>query len=121
MTQDQVFVPSTRSELGLKPLDPAREELLGSRVTDEVKREMWEALGDSPIGAALGSASYLVRYAPQQIENKTSYRSRVARRLVDLPHHQCIWPKEIPQRHQPYVHRFPVLNHIVHDYTRLQP
>lgn len=61
MTQDQVFVPSTRSDLGLPPLDPAREDLLGSRVTEEVKKELWEALGDSPIGSVLAPASYLVR------------------------------------------------------------
>lgn len=61
MTQDQVFVPPTRSELGLPPFDPAREDILGSRVTAEVRKELWEALGDSPIGAVLGSASYLVR------------------------------------------------------------
>ena len=60
MTQDQVFVPSTRSSMGLPPFDPAREDLLGSRVTEEVKKELWEALGDSPIGAILGPASYLV-------------------------------------------------------------
>ncbi|KAF9554713.1 fatty acid desaturase [Agrocybe pediades] len=60
MTQDQVFVPSTRSEVGLPPFDPAREDLLGSRVTEEVKKELWEALGDSPIGAILSPASYLI-------------------------------------------------------------
>ncbi len=60
MTQDQVFVPSTRTERGLKPFDSSKEDLLGSRVTEEVKRELWEALGDSPIGATLGPASYLV-------------------------------------------------------------
>lgn len=60
MTQDQVFVPPTRSELGLRAFDPSKEDLLGARVISEVKKEMWEALGDSPIGAALGSASYLV-------------------------------------------------------------
>ncbi len=60
MTQDQVFVPPTRSDVGLKPFDCAKEDLLGSRVTEEVKREMWEALGDSPIGAMLGAGSYLV-------------------------------------------------------------
>jgi len=63
MTQDQVFVPQTRSEAGLKPLDPAREDRLGSRVTEEVKRELWEALGDSPIGAVFGSAGYLVSHS----------------------------------------------------------
>ena len=62
MTQDQVFVPSTRSQLGLRPFDPSKEDLLGARVISEVKQEMWEALGDSPIGAVLGSASYLVSF-----------------------------------------------------------
>lgn len=61
MTQDQVFVPPTRSERGLPPFDPTREDRLGASVTEDVKKELWEALGDSPIGAALGSASYLVR------------------------------------------------------------
>ncbi|KAF8957241.1 delta-12 fatty acid desaturase protein [Flammula alnicola] len=60
MTQDQVFVPPTRSSLGLPPFDPTREDILGSRVTEEVKRELWEALGDSPIGAVLSPASYLL-------------------------------------------------------------
>jgi hypothetical protein len=61
MTQDQVFVPSTRSQLGLKPLDLAKDDPLGASVNTEVMNELWEALGDSPIGAALGAASYLVR------------------------------------------------------------
>lgn len=60
MTQDQVFVPSTRSDLGLPPLDPNREDILGSRVTEEVKKELWEALGDSPIGAIVSPMTYLV-------------------------------------------------------------
>jgi omega-6 fatty acid desaturase (delta-12 desaturase) len=60
MTQDQVYVPWTRSELKLAPLDPAREDSIGRRVTEEVKAELWEALGDSPIGAFLGCAKYLV-------------------------------------------------------------
>jgi len=60
MTQDQVFVPSTRSELGVKPLDPKREDLHGANVSEEVKKELWEALGDSPIGATLGFMSYLI-------------------------------------------------------------
>lgn len=61
MTNDQVFVPHTRSEVGLPPLDPSKEDALGSRVSEEVMKELWEALGDSPIGAVLGAASYLVR------------------------------------------------------------
>jgi hypothetical protein len=61
MTQDQVFVPKTRSDLGLPPLDAAKEDPVGRSVTDEVKQELWEALGDSPVGATLGFMSYLVR------------------------------------------------------------
>ncbi|KAF9236466.1 fatty acid desaturase-domain-containing protein [Melanogaster broomeanus] len=60
LTQDQVFVPKTRSQLGLPQFNPTKENLLGSSVSDEVMKELREALGDSPIGAALGSASYLL-------------------------------------------------------------
>lgn len=76
MTQDQVFVPHTRSDLGLPPLDPAREDILGSRVTAEVKKELWEALGDSPIGAVLGSASYLLGGWPAYIITNASGQPR---------------------------------------------
>ncbi|KAH9474524.1 Delta(12) fatty acid desaturase [Psilocybe cubensis] len=60
MTKDQIFVPKTRSQVGLPPLDISREDAFGSRVTAEVKREMYEALGDSPIGAILSPATYLL-------------------------------------------------------------
>lgn len=60
MTQDQVFVPKTRSDLGLPPLDPAKEDPVGRSVSDEVRQELWEALGDSPIGACLNAMSYLL-------------------------------------------------------------
>ncbi|KAH8108690.1 delta-12 fatty acid desaturase protein [Phellopilus nigrolimitatus] len=60
MTQDQVFVPKTRSQLGLPALDPAKEDVYGTSVTDEVKRELWEALGDSPIGATCNAALQMV-------------------------------------------------------------
>jgi len=60
MTKDQVFVPPTRSQLGLNAFDSEQENLLGSRVTEEVSKELWEALGDSPIGAMIGSATYLL-------------------------------------------------------------
>ena len=58
--QDQVFVPKTRSQVGLPPLDPAKEDLVGRNVTNEVKEELREALGDSPIGATLLAMGYLV-------------------------------------------------------------
>jgi omega-6 fatty acid desaturase (delta-12 desaturase) len=61
MTQDQVFVPKTRSELRLPPLDPAKDDLLGINVSDQVMEEMWEAIGDSPMSAALWGSLQLVR------------------------------------------------------------
>ncbi|KAF9267464.1 delta 12-fatty acid desaturase [Marasmius fiardii PR-910] len=76
MTQDQVFVPPTRSELGLKPLDTAREDRLGARVSEEVKKELWEALGDSPIGATLGAASYLLGGWPAYLLKNASGQKR---------------------------------------------
>lgn len=60
MTQDQVFVPRTRSQVGLPAFNPEKEDLYGASVSDEIKKEFVEALGDSPIGAALGAASYLL-------------------------------------------------------------
>ena len=60
MTADQAWIPRTRAELGLPSLDGAKEELEGSSVTDEVKAELWEALGDSPIGASLQVMGILV-------------------------------------------------------------
>jgi len=60
MTNDQVFVPHTRSDRGLPPLDPSMEDPLGSHVTGEVMKELWEALGDSPVGAVFNLATYFV-------------------------------------------------------------
>lgn len=76
MTQDQVFVPSTRSELGLQPFDPAKEDLFGSRVSAQVKKELWEALGDSPIGAVLGASSYLLGGWPAYLMLNSSGQRR---------------------------------------------
>ena len=67
MTQDQVFVPHTRSDLGLPPLREGQEDLLGSRVSELVQKELYEALGDSPIGAVYGSLLYLLGGWPAYI------------------------------------------------------
>lgn len=61
MTQDQAFIPWTRSEMGLSSFDSARDDLLGANVPQEVQNEIWEALGDSPIGASLRCIFYLAR------------------------------------------------------------
>ncbi|KZV91102.1 delta-12 fatty acid desaturase [Exidia glandulosa HHB12029] len=58
--QDQVYIPKTRSQLGLPPLDPSSENLEGSSVTEKMKKELYEAIGDSPIAAALGVAFYVL-------------------------------------------------------------
>jgi omega-6 fatty acid desaturase (delta-12 desaturase) len=61
MTQDQVFVPRTRSQRGLPPLKPDGESLLGVSINNEIMKELHEAIGDSPIGAAFIPACRLVR------------------------------------------------------------
>jgi omega-6 fatty acid desaturase (delta-12 desaturase) len=76
MTQDQVFVPKTRTELHLPALDPAKEDPVGRGVTDEVKQELWEALGDSPIGATLGAMSYLIVGWPAYLIRNASGQRR---------------------------------------------
>ncbi|KAJ7306795.1 oleoyl phosphatidylcholine desaturase [Mycena albidolilacea] len=53
MTRDQVFVPWTRSQMGLPSLDKARDDILGSKVSAAVQDEIWEAIGESPILAGL--------------------------------------------------------------------
>ncbi|RXW24515.1 hypothetical protein EST38_g1329 [Candolleomyces aberdarensis] len=76
MTQDQVFVPHTRSDLGLPARNPEKEDLLGSRVAESVKQELWEAIGDSPIGAVIGSAKYLLGGWPSYILVNASGQKR---------------------------------------------
>ncbi|KIJ17892.1 hypothetical protein PAXINDRAFT_167826 [Paxillus involutus ATCC 200175] len=60
MTRDRVFVPKTRGQLGLPPLDPMKENTIGSTIADDVMKELWDAIGDSPISATLGCANYLL-------------------------------------------------------------
>ncbi|KAJ6583894.1 fatty acid desaturase-domain-containing protein [Mycena vulgaris] len=76
MTQDQVWVPPTRTQAGLKPFDPKREDRLGARASEEVKKELWEALGDSPIGASYGVAMYLLVGWPAYIIRNASGQRR---------------------------------------------
>jgi omega-6 fatty acid desaturase (delta-12 desaturase) len=54
-----VFVPPTRAQLRLPAFNPSKEDLVGSTVAEEVQKELRDAMGDSPIGAAIGAASYL--------------------------------------------------------------
>ncbi|KAG6377218.1 fatty acid desaturase-domain-containing protein [Boletus reticuloceps] len=76
MTQDQVFVPKTRSQLGLPAFNPTQEDIFGSTVGDRVQKEFRDALGDSPIGAALGSAGYLLVGWPAYLLRNASGQKR---------------------------------------------
>ena len=60
MTQDQVYVPVTRSHRSLPPLNPDGESHLGASIRNDIMKELHEAVGDSPIRAVLGAGSYLV-------------------------------------------------------------
>ncbi|KAJ7152583.1 fatty acid desaturase-domain-containing protein [Mycena crocata] len=76
MTQDQVFVPWTRSQMGLPPLDPANDDILGSNVSEAVQNEIWEAIGDSPVAACLQCVFYLVAGLPMYLLFNTAGQSR---------------------------------------------
>ncbi|KAI0372055.1 hypothetical protein BV20DRAFT_941134 [Pilatotrama ljubarskyi] len=76
MTREEAYVPRTRSELGLPPFDPTREDRLGSTVSDEVQRALSEAIGDSPIGAMLGTLFYLTAGWPAYIMMNAAGQSR---------------------------------------------
>jgi omega-6 fatty acid desaturase / acyl-lipid omega-6 desaturase (Delta-12 desaturase) len=62
MTEDQVFVPKTRSShpYGIPAFDPKGEDIHGSKVSQRVQAELVEALGDSPIAAVFWSAAQLL-------------------------------------------------------------
>jgi len=75
-TQDQVFVPKTRSDLKLPPLDPAKEDLMGRSVTEEVRSELREALNDSPLATMLGAMSYLIIGWPAYLIRNASGQRR---------------------------------------------
>lgn len=49
LTGDQVYIPNTRSELGLPPLDHERENLEGTKVSTDLQALFSEALEDAPI------------------------------------------------------------------------
>ncbi|KAG8757618.1 hypothetical protein FRC12_010261 [Ceratobasidium sp. 428] len=55
-TKDEAYVPRTRSEKRL----PARREVEGERLDEKMQEEMIEAIGDSPLGAALGVFALLL-------------------------------------------------------------
>ncbi|KDN34241.1 hypothetical protein RSAG8_12668, partial [Rhizoctonia solani AG-8 WAC10335] len=54
------YVPRTRSEKALPAFDSTKEDLAGGRVDEKVQEELVDALGDSPIGAALGVFALLL-------------------------------------------------------------
>jgi len=76
MSQDQVFVPKTRSQRGLPEFDPAKEDLQGASISNDVMNELWDAIGDSPIAAACGAASYLLFGWPMYLTRNSSGQTR---------------------------------------------
>lgn len=77
MTQDQVFVPASRKEMGLPDFKPAKEDLSGANVAQEVRQELWEALGDSPIATSIQCVIYLVSSILVRISNILRLISRL--------------------------------------------
>ncbi|KAF9645879.1 delta12-fatty acid desaturase [Thelephora ganbajun] len=76
LTQDQAYVPRDRAYLNLPALDATKEDLLGSSVTEEVRKELAEALGDSPIGTFLGALKYLTVGWPAYLLFNSSGQAR---------------------------------------------
>ncbi|KAG8932187.1 hypothetical protein FRC03_008475 [Tulasnella sp. 419] len=76
LTGDQVFVPKTRTERGLPAFNPEKENLEGTHVAVDLQKELWEALGDSPLGAVLGlTAQFFAGWWMYLIRNATGQRS----------------------------------------------
>ncbi|GLB39163.1 putative acid desaturase [Lyophyllum shimeji] len=101
MSKDEVFVPWTRKELGAPEFNPAGEDLLGTTVSQEIKRELYEALGDSPIGTFVESMAYLLAGLPLYLLYNTSGQLRYPegtnhfnpKSVIFSPHHhgQIVW------------------------------
>jgi len=51
LTNDQVFVPKTRKELGLPALNLEKENVEGTKVSIELQQEFLDALNESPLGS----------------------------------------------------------------------
>jgi omega-6 fatty acid desaturase / acyl-lipid omega-6 desaturase (Delta-12 desaturase) len=76
MTQDQVYVPKTRSQLGLPDFKSGEENLRGTSVSQAVASELREAIGDSPIATTFGVFSYLLVGWPTYIMMNASGQYR---------------------------------------------
>ncbi|ETW81752.1 hypothetical protein HETIRDRAFT_440056 [Heterobasidion irregulare TC 32-1] len=76
MTQDQVFVPKTRSQVKLPAFDSTKEDIWGASISNEVMKELYDALGDSPIGALFGAGSYLLFGWPMYLFTNASGQKR---------------------------------------------
>jgi len=63
MTQDQVFVPKTRSQIpNLPSFDAEKEDALGASIPNKIMNELRDALGESPMGSMFDAATYLVSF-----------------------------------------------------------
>jgi omega-6 fatty acid desaturase (delta-12 desaturase) len=88
LTEDQVFVPKTRSThpYNIPKFDSENENIEGSRVSNKVQKELFDALGDSPISATLWSTAQLVLGWPLYLTLNSSgqkwYPKRTNRKLM---------------------------------------
>jgi hypothetical protein len=97
MTEDQVFVPTTRAELALPAFNPEEETLEGSSISAKVMHELKEALGDSPLGAMAMSIQYLVRALCLSPIGPSPLTAVCAGyRLACVPDHQRLRPVPLP-------------------------
>ncbi|KIO29405.1 hypothetical protein M407DRAFT_21470 [Tulasnella calospora MUT 4182] len=95
LTGDQVFVPKTRSELGLPHLDHERENLEGTRVSVDLQELLSEALEEAPIVSIFWlTAQLLCGWPLYLIKNATGQRSYprftnhfVVTKPLFAPHH----------------------------------
>jgi len=84
-----VFVPSTRSQLGLPKLDPSKEDQYGSSVASEAQSELFEAIGDSPLVSMIKTSGYLLIGWPMYLIRNASgqkwYPSNVNHFVANAP------------------------------------
>jgi hypothetical protein len=99
MTEDQVFTPKTRSDIGLPAFNSEEENVEGSTVSARVMHELADALGDSPIVAAWTSFQYLVRASLARDRRRLTVPA--AHRLARIPGPERVWPAPVPAGHEP--------------------
>ncbi|KAG8989682.1 hypothetical protein FRB93_003539 [Tulasnella sp. JGI-2019a] len=75
LTGDQVWVPKTRRDLGLPPLNLEKENLEGTKVSADLQHAFMEALDDTPIKSVITlTARFLFGWPMYLIANTTGQK-----------------------------------------------